>query len=186
MKSANIKKISLLIFVSLLLIQCKEETNYTLGKEQVGKITNTTQIQELESIFKNDSLVAHLSEDNVAESSYDEYLVYNKEGDHLLTIIPKVEQDSSSTIDNIQIFDRNYKTVKGLSIKSKFSDIVANYTVNKVQSTFSTAILFVDELNATITIDKKELGIKDFGTQKIDLDQIPDLAKIKRITMWFK
>ncbi|WP_321977081.1 hypothetical protein [Aureibaculum sp. 2210JD6-5] len=168
------------------MIQCKEETNYTLGKEQVGKITSATQIRELYSIFENDSIVSHLGEDNVAESTYDEYLVYNKNGDHLLTIIPKIEQDSSSTIENIQIFDKNYKTVKGLNIRGTFKDIVDNYTVNKVQSTFSTAVLFVDELNATITIEKKELGVNDFGTQKIKLEQIPDLAKIKGITMWFK
>ncbi len=168
------------------MIQCKEETNYTLAKEQVGKITSLTQIQELNSIFENDSIVSHLGEDNVAESSYDEYLVYSKQGDRLLTIIPKTEQDSSSTIENIQIFDKNYKTIKGLSIRGVFKDIVDNYTVNKVQSTFSTAVLFVDELNATITIDKKELGVKDFGTQKIELEQIPDLAKIKGITLWFK
>lgn len=180
------KKIMFLFIVSVLTIQCKEETNYTLAKEQVGKITSVTQIKELESIFSKDSIVSHLSKDNVAESSYDEYLIYNKQGDHLLTIIPKNEQDSTSTIENIQIFDKNYKTVKGLNIKGVFKDIVDNYTVNKVQSTFSTAVLFVDELNATITIDKKELGIKDFGTQKIKLEQIPDLAKIKGITMWFR
>ncbi len=186
MKSTNIKKIILLLLVSIVMIQCKEESNYTLGNEQVGKITAMTQIHELESIFKNDSIVSHLSEDNVAESSYDEYLVYNKQGDHLLTITPKIEQDSASTIDNIIIYDKNYKTIKGLSIRSTFRDIAENYTVNKVQSTFNTAILFVDELNSTITIDKKELGVKDFGTQKVKLEQIPDLAKIKRITMWFK
>ncbi|WP_232829237.1 hypothetical protein [Aureibaculum luteum] len=181
------KKLVLLIcVVSLTMIQCKEETNYTIAKEQVGKITGMTQIQELESIFKNDSIVSHLGKDNVAEASYDEYLVYSKEGDHLLTIVPKTEQDSSSTIENIQIYDKTYKTTKGLGVKGVFKDIVDNYTVNKVQSTFSTAVLFVDELNATITIDKKELGVKDFGTQKIKLEQIPDLAKIKGITLWFK
>lgn len=181
------KKLILLICtVSLTMIQCKEETNYTMAKEQVGKITSLTEIQELNSIFENDSIVSHLGEDNVAESSYDEYLVYSKQGDHLLTIIPKTERDSSSTVENIQIFDKNYKTIKGLGIKGVFKDIVDNYTVNKVQSTFSTAVLFVDELNATITIDKKELGVKDFGTQKIKLEQIPDLAKIKGITLWFK
>ncbi len=181
------KKLILLIFVvSLTMIQCKEETNYTLDKEQVGKITSSTQIQELNAIFENDSIVSHLGEDNIAESSYDEYLVYNKQGDHLLTIIPKTEHDSSSTIESIQIFDKKYKTIKGVGIKSVFKDIVGNYTVNNVQSTFSTALLSVDELNATITIDKKELGVKDFGTQKIKLEQIPDLAKIKGITFWFK
>lgn len=181
----NIKKFLLLSFVFVLMIQCKKETNYTLAKEQLGEITSVTQIQELASIFEKDSIVSHLDENNITESTYDEYLIYNKQGDHLLTVTPKVEKDSTSVIDNIQIFDKNYKTIKGFGLKSSFIDLVDNYTVNKVQSTFSTVILFVDELNATVTIDKKELGINDFGTQKIQLGQIPDLAKIKAVTFWF-
>ncbi|PID69209.1 MAG: hypothetical protein CR989_02935 [Flavobacteriales bacterium] len=167
------------------MISCKKETNYTLAKNQVGIVTNGTQIKELADIFKNDSLVSHLGQDNFAESTYDEYLVYDRDGNHLLTFIPKHEQDSSSTIDNVQVFDKRYKTVKGLSIKSKFKDINDNYTIDKVQSTFSNAVLFIDELNATITIDKEELGFNDFGTQKISKEQIPDLAKIKGFTLWF-
>jgi len=179
------KRIVQLSVVFVLMIQCKEETNYTLASEQIGKITLTTQIQELAVIFEKDSIVSHLNENNITESTYDEYLVYNKEGKHLLTVIPKTEKDSTSVIDNVQIFDKNYKTIKGLSIKSTFKDIVDSYTVNKVQSTFGTVVLFIDELNVTVTIDKKELGIKDFGTQKIKLEQIPELAKIKGLTFWF-
>ena len=111
--------------------------------------------------------------------------MYAKNGDHLLTIIPKVQHDSTSTIESIQVFDKRYKTIKGLNISSTFKDIVENYTVNKVESTFTTAVLFVDELDVTIAINKKELGINDFGTQKVSLAQIPDLAKIKTFTLWF-
>lgn len=179
------KKIINLSIVIVLIIQCKKETNYTLAKEQIGGVISITQIHELESIFEKDSIVSHLEENNITESTYDEYLVYNKQGSHLLTATPKIEKDSSSVIDNIQIFDKNYKTIKGFGLKSSFKDLVDNYTVNKVQSTLSTVILFVDELNATVTIDKKELGINDFGTQKIKLEQIPDLAKIKGVTFWF-
>ncbi len=179
------KSVVLLSVVFVLLIRCKEETNYTLASEQIGKITSTTQINELASIFENDSIASHLNENNIKESTYDEYLVYNKQGKHLLTVTPKEEKDSTSVIDNVQIFDKKYKTIKGFGLGSSYKNIADNYTINKVQSTFSTAILFIDELNATVTIDKKELGIKDFGTQKIKLEQIPDLAKIKGVTFWF-
>jgi len=179
------KKSMLLLVLSIVIVQCKKENKYTLAKGQVGEIISATQVYELKSIFEKDSLVSHLGEGDFADSAYDEYLVYSKEGSHMFTIIPKEQHDSTATIESIQVFDKKYKTIKGLGLSSKFKDIVDNYSVNKVESTFTTAVLFVDELDATITIDKKELGINDFGTQKISLNQIPDLAKIKTFTFWF-
>ena len=61
----------------------------------------------------------------------------------------------------------------------------ANNNINRIESTFFTATLFIDDLNATIAIDKEELGLKDFTTQKVTLEQIPDLAKMKAFIVWF-
>jgi hypothetical protein len=79
--------------------------------------------------------------------------VYQRGGEHMLTLIPKEQRDSIATIESIQIFDDRFKTIKGLNLSSTFKDIVDNYTVNKVESTFTTAVLFIDELNVTIAID---------------------------------
>lgn len=179
------KKLIFTIVLALCLIQCKKEDHFTLAKGQVGQLTSMTQVDNLQAFFAQDSLVSHLGEGDFADASYDEYLVYTKKGDHLLTLVPKQQHDSTSTLENIQIMSPKYKTIKGLGLSSTFRDIIDNYTVNKVESTFTTAVLFVDELDATITIDKKELGINDFGTEKISLEQIPDLAKIKTMTFWF-
>ena len=179
------KKIILLLLLSIVFIQCKKENNFTIDKNQLGKLTSLTQINELESIFAKDSLVSNLGEGDFANAEYDEYLVFEKGGKHMLTIIPSEQHDSTSTIESIQIFDNRYKTIKGLNISSTFSDIVENYTVNKVESTFTTAVLFIDEIDATIAIDKKDLGINEFGMDKVRLDQIPDMAKIKYFTIWF-
>jgi hypothetical protein len=180
-----IKKIVGICLLSIIVWQCKKENIYLLAKGQVGRITSATTVNDFKSIFSKDSLASHIGEGSFAASDYDEYLVFDKKGNHLLTIIPKQQHDSVSTVESIQIFDKKYKTLKGVGLSSTFSDITGNYSVNKVESTFTTAVLFINELNATITIDKKELGIKDFGTQKISLEQIPDLAKIKAMTIWF-
>tara|TARA_R110002073_G_scaffold14998_1_gene60131 strand:- start:54032 stop:54577 length:546 start_codon:yes stop_codon:yes gene_type:complete len=179
------KKIAVLVIVSLVFLQCKKENNFTIAKNQLGKLTSMTQVNELKELFASDSLVSKIGEGAFASSEYDEYLVYDKKGAHMLTIIPEEQHDSTSTIESIQIFDERFKSVKGLGLASKFEDIVGNYTVNKVESTFTTVVLFIDELDVTIAIDKKELGIQEFGTQKIRLDQIPDLATIKYFTIWF-
>lgn len=179
------KKITLILLFSIVFIQCKKENNFTIDKNQLGKLTSITQVNELADIFAKDSLVSNLGEGDFTNAAYDEYLVYEKGGKHMLTIIPKKQHDSTATIESIQIFDDHYKTIKGLKLSSTFKDIVGNYTVNKVESTFTTAVLFIDELDATIAIDKKELGINEFGMDKVRLDQIPDLAKIKYFTIWF-
>ena len=180
------KKGLLLLVITIAFVQCKKEDKYTLAKGQVGKITAATKIYELKSIFEKDSLVSHLGEGDFADASYDEYLVYTKQDGHILTIKPKEQHDSTSTIESIQLFSKKYKTVKGLNLSSTFKDIIDNYSVNKVESVITSVLLYIDELNITVKIDNKELGIKDFGTQKISLTQIPDLAKIKELTIWFQ
>ena len=179
------KKLYPFLFLLFLFIQCKKEDKLTIAKGQLGKLTTQTQVHELKELFANDSLVSNLGEGDFAQAEYDEYMVYEKGGNHLLTLIPKAQHDTTATIESIQIFDKRYKTVKGLNLNSTFKDIIDNYTVNKVESTFSSAVLFVDELNVTIAIDKKDIGIREFGIQKVRLDQIPDLARIKYFTLWF-
>jgi len=100
-------------------------------------------------------------------------------------ISPAIQNDSLSKIRSIQIFDTKFKTESGISLLSTFKDINANYTINNVETTLTSATLFIDELNATISIDKKELGLQSFSREKVTLDQIPDLAKIKYFTIWF-
>jgi len=179
------KKIYYLPIIGLFFLNCTKENNFLVGKEQVGKILATTQVNELKDIFSNDSLVSRVGEGEFADAAFDEYLVYDKTGKHLLTIIPKEQHDSTSTIESIQIFDANYKTASGVGLTSTYKDVSNSYVISKVESTFTSAVLFVDEINATMAIAKKELGINDFGTQKVQADQIPDLAKLKSLTLWF-
>ena len=179
------KRIVGFVLVAMLFAQCKKEDNYTIAKGQLGKLTSKTQVNELKEVFAKDSLVSNLGEGDFANAEYDEYKVFAEGGKHMLTLIPREQHDSTSTIESIQIFDKRYKTIKGLNLNSTFKDIIGNYTVNKVESTFSSAVLFIDELDVTIAIDKKDIGINEFGIQKVRLDQIPDLAKIKYFTLWF-
>ena len=123
----------------------------------MGYLNSTTLINELPDIFKNDSIVSNLSEGALGDNYFqddDEYLIYSKNGKHLLTIVPKEQLDSTSTIKSIQIFDDRFQTTTGLNIRTSFSDLRANNTIDKIESSFYSATLFIDELNATIAIDK--------------------------------
>ncbi|MBI9042510.1 hypothetical protein [Lutibacter sp.] len=187
----NKKLLVIVILVSLISIQCSKKNNFTIEKGKVGVITKETQIKDLSVIFKNDSIVSKLfdsvanSRENLFSNEDDEYIIYSKNGDKLLEISPEKLNDETSTIKSIQIFNSNYKTEKGISLKSTFKEINEHYLINKVESTLTSATLFIDELNATISIDKKDLGLNGFSREEISVEQIPDNAKVKYFTIWF-
>ena len=184
----NVFKLFFIAIFSIVLVQCGNGNKFTVAKGKVGKLTANTTIEELDGIFVKDSIVKNLSEGSLGDNYFqdeDEYLIFEKGGNHLLTIVPKEQLDSSSTIKSIQIFDKRFKTASGLSLTSSFEEINLNNNITKVETSLSSAILFIDDLNVTIALDKEELGLRDFSTQKISLEQIPDLAKIKTYVIWF-
>ncbi|MFK5878026.1 MAG: hypothetical protein QM478_00875 [Flavobacteriaceae bacterium] len=187
----KLKTISTLLLIVFVFSQCTNENNFLIEKNRVGLISSTDKVSDIEMIFINDSVVSHLSEGALGDrkskfnGDNDEYLIYSKEGKHLLTLVPKTSLDSSSTIKYVDVFDNQFKTDKELALTSQFKDVNMHYMINKVETTLSSATLYIDELNATITIDKKELGINPFSTDKVQLEQIPEMANLKSITIWF-
>lgn len=184
------KKITYLLLVSFLFIQCAKNDQFLIGKDKVGPLTKETEIKDLSAIFSQDSIVSNLYADQEIDKRLfsvenDVYLIYAKKGKLLLEIVPTNLNDKSSRIKSIQIYDNGYKTSKGISLQSTFKDIKEHYRVNKVETTLTSATLFIDELNATISIDKKELGMNSFSRAEVVINQIPDLAKIKYFTIWF-
>lgn len=181
------KHILIVLIISVLLISCGNKDQFIIEKGKVGLITKKTTVKDLDKIFENDSIVKNLSEGALGDNYFqddDEYLVYEKGGKHLLTIVPKEQLDSASTIKSIEIHDIRFKTKEGINLNSSFSEINASNRL-RPESTLKSVTLFVDEINATMAIDKSELGLSSFSTQKVSLEQIPDLAKIKSFIVWF-
>ena len=185
----SLKKKCFIVLIALIFVQCGKENQFLIEKGNVGYLNKLTTIKELNSIFKKDSISSNITDNILKDKLFtidtEEYIVFSKEGKKLLEIVPTTQNDSLSKIKSIQIFDPNYKTEKGISLKSTFKDINEHYLVNKVETTLTSATLFIDELNATISIDKKELGLNSFSREEISIDQIPDIARIKHFTIWF-
>jgi len=175
------KKLIGVIVFSLLFVQCSTDKHHTIAKNQLGTINKNTSEAELNKLFKKDSIVKLPEEASV----FREYKVFDKEGKHLLTIKPEIKRDSIKGIQLVKIFSDHYETEKGISTASTYKDIVENYSISKVEPTFNSAVVFIDEINATIAIDKKDLKLDEFDMRKISKDQIPDLAKVQYITLWF-
>ncbi|WP_435803055.1 hypothetical protein [Polaribacter sp.] len=176
-----------IIFIAFLMISCTNNNKFKIEKGKVGLITSATTVKELDHLFEKDSIVKNLSEGALGDNYFqddDKFLIFEKGGSLLLTIVPKEQLDSTSTIKSIEIHDSRFKTEAGTNLNSSFSEIIANNSL-RPESTLQSVILFLDELNATIAIDKEELGLRDFSTQKVSLEQIPDLAKMKSFVIWF-
>ncbi|MDP6922884.1 MAG: hypothetical protein QGH06_07945 [Lutibacter sp.] len=150
-----------------------------------------TELEDLSAIFVNDSLVSPIESgastqtDSFFSTDDASHTVYDSEGQKKLTLVYEYQGDSLSKLRSVQLFGGDYHTDRGLSIQSTFKDINEHYRIDKIETTLSSAILFIDELNATIAIDKKELGLRGLASQKVVVGQIPDMAKIKYMTLWF-
>lgn len=176
------KKLFFIFLCMGLLISCQSETKkdpFLLSADHVGFLTKKIQIRQLDSIYANDSIVKE--QGNGAFNNTNQIHIYDKKGNELLTLDPVQNFDSTSTIGNIEIIDKRFKTAKGLNTASTFKDIQKNYKISRIENTLRTAVIFIDEINAYVSIDKKELsGDAVYNTDvKIEPTQIPDDAKIK-------
>jgi len=172
------------------MLSCSGKDEFSIEKNRVGCISSKTQVKEIYDLFKNDSVVAHLSEGILGyqgrySQADDFYLIYSKEGKHLLTLTAKEPLDSLSTIRVVDIHDPIYKTKEGIGLNSTFEEINLAMNVSKVKSTFTKVVLYLDQLNATMTLDKLDLGINTIQTNDVQLEQIPNLVKPKSFVVWF-
>jgi len=176
------KKIHLtLVALGMLILSCKEKTDpFEIAPDHIGSLTTTSTVKDLESIFINDSIVKH-SADNSYIGNSNEIEIFDKKGNKLLILETSKELDSTATIKSVRVVDPRFKTDKGFNSKSTFKDLRENYTVSKITNTLSVAMITIDEINAYVAINKKELPKEYlFDTKtKIEAVQIPDSAKIK-------
>jgi len=166
-----------------LIISCQKsekQNPFEITNNRIGHLTNETSVQQLDSIFANDSIVKRGIENKSLLSS-NLIEIYEKGGAKLLVLEPNAQSDPKAIIESIQIIDPRYKTNKGLSTASVFKDVKEQYAISKINNTLSAAVIFVDSIQAYFTIDKKELPKEfQFNTdRKIESSDIPNSSKIK-------
>lgn len=170
------------LFVILLFVQCAQEEDFVIRKKELGEIDNNTTVSDLDRIFATDSVEKYPD----GEELIREYRVFDEAGEPSLVFVPLIENDSMKSLELVKIYSSQYVTEKGISTASTFKEVSTQYSIDKIEPSFSSAILFIDELNATISLNKKDLKIDEFDMREIREDQIPDLARIKYITLWFE
>lgn len=175
------KNYILLLLCVITMISCGKDSNpYLIDINRVGPLTRESKISQLDSIFKNDS-IARITSTSGTLATSNEIGIFDKDGTPLLILEPVQQFDSTSTVGYIQVLDPRFETAKGLSTESTFGDIVKHYSISRIENTLNSAVIFVDELNLYLTIDKKDLpsDLRYDTDTRINESQIPDNAKIK-------
>ena len=178
-----------LVLCGVVLLSCDGKQDFLIKKGQVGAISAQTEIQEISALFDGDSIVSRLSEGEVGylgamSQDEDQYLIYDYNGNHLLTIVAEDALDSTSLVKRVEVFSPKFQTKDELGIGSNFEDVNVNLQIDRIEKTFTSATLFIDELNATMTIDQTDLGLTSLRPGELSIEQIPSQAKIKSFTIW--
>ncbi len=171
---------SLLTLLCLCFACKKEQDPFEISKQHVGLLTDSTQVKDLKLVFPNDSVVKRIGGDEFIGNK-NSIEILDKTGKQLLILEPAEALDSTSVIETVQIIDERFKTNKTISTLSTFKDIADNYKVSRIDNLINSIVVTVNTLNASFTIDKKELPSNlrlDMDLQ-IEATHIPDNAKIK-------
>lgn len=171
------------LICGILITSCakdKAPDPFLIQKNNIGLLTDSTQVKELNTIFINDSVVRYIAGDEFT-GSVNTIEVFEKTGKKLLDLSPVEALDSTSLISTVRIMDNRYKTKKNISTLSTFKDIQEAYKISKIDNLINAVVVSVNEINASFTIDKKELpaSMRFDMDLKIDALQIPEKAKIK-------
>jgi hypothetical protein len=171
------------VLCALLLMNCTQDKPidpFLIQKQQIGLLTDSTTIKELDAVFSSDSVVRYIAGDEFA-GSINIIEVYAKGGKKLLDLSPKEVLDSTSVISTVRIIDERYKTEKAISVLSTFGELKSAYKISKIDNLLNAVVISVNEINASFTIDKKELPASLRFDMDLTIDplQIPDKAKIK-------
>jgi len=172
-----------LLICTLLITSCAKESKpnpFLIEKNHVGLLTDSTQVKDLDVIFANDSVVRYIAGDEFA-GVVNSIEIFEKSGKKLLDLSPREALDSTSVISSVRFLDERYKTEKNISVLSTFNDIKEAYKISKIDNLINSILVSVNEINASFTIDKKELpsSLQFDMNMTIDPIQIPDNAKIK-------
>lgn len=169
------------VIAAAFLTSCSNtDAKFSIKKGSVGPVTENTKISELDALFEQDSLVP-LTRINNALGTQGEVEVYEKGGTLLMLVSPDDEEDPNAVITNVRIYDERFKTDKGLHLKSTFKTVRENYKIAGIQTSFDAVVVFLEDSDVYLTIDKKQLpeNLRYDPSINIEASQIPDQATFK-------
>ncbi len=174
------QRIAALGAVLLVCFQCREtiDTNFLISNGQVGKLSRSSRVGELETIFAADSLVNSGSATSLGTGDT-RIEIFEKGGKPLLLLTPAT--DSLERIENVRVIDPRYTTAEGISLKSTFKDIRETYPIRKIITSLNNVVILPKGKDFYFTISREELPASLRYNKDVEIEevQIPDQARIK-------
>lgn len=181
------KKIIFAFAFSLLFINCQNENPYLIKKNRLGNLESNTTLNEVESLFPNDSVV-RTNLNYRFKTQKQDVEIYNKNGDLIAVLEPRNNADSTSTFKQARLLGNVFKTKKGFGPASTFKDMYKNYTVTSIQNAINNIIVSIDEIGIYASINKKYLPeeLRYDLDLTIEISQIPDDAPFQYFWLSFE
>jgi hypothetical protein len=166
----------LLFAITLYTCGSGESDPFFIGPDQVGKLQRTSRISELDSIYAADSLVRDSSMISIGLNN--SIQVFEKGGKLLLTLSPA--SDTLNRIGNVRVHDVRFKTDKGISTESTFSEISSKYEIQKIITAMKNLVVLLKGTDVYVTISREDLPSDlRFTSDPIEAVQIPDNTPIR-------
>ena len=176
------------VFV-LMLVSCQTtpkievQDPFEIRGRAIGLLTDTTKVAELDTIYKDDSIVKRIAGDEFIGSS-NEIEVYAKGGKPLVTLEVSENFDPDATVKTVQVISPEFRTNRGMSISDTFGEVKQKHQIAKIDNLLSSVVVHLDTLGIYFSIDKKELPEHFWSDTeaKVKVEDIPEEATIKN--MW--
>lgn len=179
------KKIFLLSVSALAIVACnKTDQKFRIANDSVGLLHKDIRVQQLDSLFVNDSIVNSSFEGELRYASNERITIFEKGGKPLLELTPKVNTDNEKVIESVLIKDGRYTFPNGISLASTFKDIKNKYANLDFQVTLSSVVVSPQDENYYFTFDKSALKNTRLGlSSEVTTNDISDDAPLSRITI---
>ncbi|EGD34077.1 MULTISPECIES: hypothetical protein [unclassified Capnocytophaga] len=172
-----------IVIVTILMSACsKTDKKFLITNNSVGELTKSTKIIQLDSLYRNDSLVKTSLEGEFRYISDERFLVFEKgKGKkQLLELTPSIPQEGKPQyIQGVQVLDGRYATDKNISLRSTFGEIKKVYKEFDFEQLISTVVVMPKGSNLFFTFDQNDLlpPLDDTYT----IESIPEDAKVKSL-----
>ena len=174
-------------FISIVFLTSCEKQRFTIAKNRVGNITNKTKIKAVADLFKNDSIVVVKNEGVLGNNDLEEAgfidIFDKKSQNKILRITAKNPTDDESTVKSVTIYDPRFTTKNGTNTNSSFEEIRLQEKIHKTGVTFTKVLLYLDDINAVIHLEKAALKIASYDLKPVNLEQIPSKTTAKNIAV---
>ncbi|MDT0295904.1 hypothetical protein ACFQ3R_11395 [Mesonia ostreae] len=160
--------------------------NFHISENRVGIFSKGMTISDVYNTIPKDQIKKKVGYGEFADDTFDDYEIYDSNGEKVLILTPKQSGNTNSKINRVLILDNRFQTTEKIGLNSTFGDLAKYYPTDKISPDMEHIVLDVNHINAWFTIKKTELQDGWWNGKGIDKTKIPNTTKFDGISIWWK